>query len=1184
MKSAGEVNAMLSDNARKVLEKRYLKKDDNGHPMETPADMFRRVARNIATADSYYGKGREEAARTEEEFFEAMANLEFLPNSPTLMNAGRDLQQLSACFVLSIDDSMESIFETIKDTAIIHKSGGGTGFSFSRLRAKNSPVRSTGGISSGPVSFMKVFNAATQAVKQGGTRRGANMGILRVDHPDILEFVTCKENDKEITNFNISVAVTEDFVKRAINNEEYGLIDPHTKECVQKLNARSVLDLIIKMAWKNGEPGIVFIDRINRDNPTPNVGEIESTNPCVTGDSLVSTEFGLMRMRDLVKRFPEGGVAVLTDDRIFAVKYGESSGRNGQVATLIKGSVGLSTISKAWRSGIKETFKLTTRSGYELTATADHKIMTTGGWVKMKDLKKGVHKILIQSGEGRFNTKTSLPFEVKNEYIGDNGVSYKLNLPGKWSKQLGQVMGYLVGDGWLRDGDANRRVGFTFAGEDREVLTYIKYIANNFYGVPVKEVQRENRVFHLSYHSKYFVDFFRKLGVKACQAEEKEVPESIFTATEKAVIGFLQGLFTADGTMNFRAGQSAHVRLTSKSKNLLKGVQLLLLNLGIKSRIYDRTREERYGFEYTSKAGISKKYKMDGVCFELEISRDAVLIFLDKVGFLCNKHNLKTQKFYTKNYYAAAFEEEVKFVDRYKTEEVFDLTEPFSNSFICNGLCISNCGEQPLLPYESCNLGSINLSKMVTDGELDWNKLCTTIDTAIHFLDNVIDMNSYPLKRIEEMTKANRKIGLGVMGFADMLFMLGVGYDSEDAIQLAEKIMKFILERSEEASAKLAAERGSFPNFANSIFAGRIAPLRNATLTTIAPTGTLSIIANCSSGIEPIFAVSYVRNIMDNTKLVEVHPYFKEVAEKRGFYSTELMNLIARKGSIRELDEIPEDIQRLFVTAHDITAVWHIRMQAAFQKYTNNAVSKTVNLPHDATVEDVREIYMLAYKGGCKGLTIYRDNSREEQVLNKPGSQEAPATAATKIIPRPRPNVTVGTTTKIATGCGNLYVTINEDEQGLPFEVFTSMGKAGGCAMSQLEAIGRLVSLAFRSGIDTNSIIEQLRGIRCPSPSWEKGGRIFSCSDAIARVIERRMHDHKAKGLQAKDAGHSAATSQASQVNFASSESATIGDAAKAVKTARTGNIVGVCPDCGSALWHVEGCMVCKSCGYSKCG
>jgi len=771
MRGKVDVNKELSANAMKVLEKRYLKKDAKGQLIETPEELFRRVAKNIAMADLYYGKSEADIKKSEEEFFEMMVRLEFLPNSPTLMNAGRDLQQLSACFVLPIEDSMEAIFETIKDTAIIHKSGGGTGFSFSRLRAKNSPVRSTGGISSGPVSFMKVFNAATQAVKQGGTRRGANMGILRVDHPDILEFISCKENDKEITNFNISVALTEEFMKKALAGEDYDLIDPKTKRSVQKLNAKKVFDMIIQMAWRNGEPGIIFIDRVNKDNPTPKVGQIESTNPC---------------------------------------------------------------------------------------------------------------------------------------------------------------------------------------------------------------------------------------------------------------------------------------------------------------------------------------------------------------------------------------------------------------------------GEQPLLPYESCNLGSINLAKMITEEKkIGWDKLSETIGKSVHFLDNVIDMNSYPLKKIDEMTKSNRKIGLGVMGFADMLLMMGIRYDSEDAIALAEKLMKFILDSSRHASQGLAKERGAFPNFKGSIYDKKGAkPLRNATLTTIAPTGTLSIIANSSSGVEPVFAITYIRNIMDNTKMIEVHPYFQEVAERRGFYKPETMNLIAQNGTIRGVPEVPADVQQLFVTAHDIEAIWHIRMQSAFQKYTNNAVSKTVNLPSEATLEDVKTIYMLAYKSGCKGVTIYRDKSRDEQVLNIPSDDtkgQQKAQARVKISPRPRPPVIVGTTTKIATGCGNLYITINEDADGQPFEVFMHMGKAGGCAMSQLEAIGRLVSLGLRSGIEVGSIVEQLRGIRCPSPSWEKGGRIFSCSDAIARAIEQRAQETKNKKASNDTVSASETTTETSQPDASGGNS-------KTTTMKKAGNIVGVCPDCGGALWHIEGCMVCKSCGYSKCG
>jgi len=755
----------LTENSKKVLEKRYLTKNEKGEVVETPVQMFRRVANNIAGADKIYDK-KANIQKTEDEFYEVMTSLDFLPNSPTLMNAGRELQQLSACFVLSIDDSMESIFETIKNAALIHKSGGGTGFSFSRLRPKNSAVKTTGGVASGPISFLKVFNAATEAVKQGGTRRGANMGILRIDHPDILEFITCKEDDKEITNFNISVTITDDFMEKVFTGEDYELIDPRTKKVVKKINARSVFDLIVKKAWKNGEPGLIFIDRMNEYNPTPEIGLYESTNPC---------------------------------------------------------------------------------------------------------------------------------------------------------------------------------------------------------------------------------------------------------------------------------------------------------------------------------------------------------------------------------------------------------------------------GEQVLLPYESCNLGSINVSNMVEEysKEIDWEKLSRTVKTAVHFLDNVIDMNRYPLKKIEKMTKSNRKIGLGVMGFADMLIKLDIPYNSQEALEIADDIMKFVLKKARDASRALAKKRGAFPNFAKSIYKdGKEGILRNATLTTIAPTGSLSIIAGCSSGIEPLFAISFIRKILDNERMVEVHPYFKAIASEQGFFSPELMKMIADKGSLTDIEEIPEDVKKVFVISHDIDAVWHVRMQGAFQKSTDNAVSKTVNFSQDATEEDVRKVYRMAYKLGCKGITIYRDKSREEQVLNIAGGQKQKP-AAFKIIPRPRPNVTTGTTTKVTTGCGNLYVTINEDEQNLPFEVFMQMGKAGGCAMSQLEAIGRLLSLALRSGIEINSIIEQLKGIRCPSPSWEKGGRIFSCSDAIARVVEQTLI--KAKAEKKQNTAKSDKDEEGRSASFSADSRVTT------VKK-KVGNIVGVCPDCGAALYQLEGCNICRACGYSKCG
>ncbi len=759
----------LSENALKVLERRYLKKDEAGHIIETPEEMFRRVASAIAGADKLYGKSDKEIKELEDSFYNIMLALEFVPNSPCLMNAGKELGQLSACFTLPIDDSMDSIFETLKATAMIHKSGGGTGFSFSRLRPKNSVVKTTGGVASGPVSFMKVYDAATEAVKQGGTRRGANMGILRVDHSDIMEFITCKEDNSQINNFNISVAITDDFMQKLSRGEEYDLIDPHAKSVVTRINCKDVFDLIVKQAHKNGEPGIIFIDRINQYNPTPQLGAIESTNPC---------------------------------------------------------------------------------------------------------------------------------------------------------------------------------------------------------------------------------------------------------------------------------------------------------------------------------------------------------------------------------------------------------------------------GEQPILPYESCDLGSLNLARCYKKVagwryEIDWDKIKEATRLAVYFLDNLIDVNKFPLAAIEEATKRTRKIGLGVMGWATLLIRLGIPYNSEEAIALAEEMMSFILKEAIRKSEELAKEKGVFPAFTGSIYdkEGGLR-LRNATLTTIAPTGTISIIAGpCSSGIEPLFAISYYRNVMDNDKLVEVDPLFEEIARERGFYSKELMERIAEKGSLHDLKEIPEDIKKVFVTAHDISPEWHVRMQAAFQKYVHNAVSKTINFAHEANIDDIKKAYLMAYDSGCKGITVYRDRSREEQVLNiarKEEKSQAQIFDPGVIAPRPRPEVISGTTTKVATGCGNLYVTINTDEEGRPFELFTQMGKAGGCAASQLEAIGRLVSLAFRSDIEVESIIEQLRNIRCPSPSWEKGQRIFSCADAIARVIEKRLGGQQQPVAVAVE-----------DIELAMKHS--YSDTPAATELSPHGDMVGVCPDCGGTLRHEEGCIKCQACGFSKC-
>ncbi|MDP8219006.1 MAG: vitamin B12-dependent ribonucleotide reductase [Candidatus Theseobacter exili] len=749
----------LSANSLMVLEKRYLMRDENGNVTETPESMFRRVADNIAEAEKLY-KTNTDINNLKESFYEIMHSLDFLPNSPTLMNAGRDLQQLSACFVLPIGDSMEEIFDTVKNTAILHKSGGGTGFSFSRLRPRNDLVKTTKGVSSGPVSFMGVINAATEAVKQGGTRRGANMGILRIDHPSILEFIRSKEQTEQLTNFNISVALTDKFMEALNNDDDYPLINPRTGKEEDRLRAREVYDLIVEKAWQNGEPGVVFIDRINRDNPTPDLGEIESTNPC---------------------------------------------------------------------------------------------------------------------------------------------------------------------------------------------------------------------------------------------------------------------------------------------------------------------------------------------------------------------------------------------------------------------------GEQPLLPYESCNLGSINLSRFVRDKKIDYERLGNIVIKAVRFLDDVIDVNHYPLQQIEKVTKGNRKIGLGVMGFADLLIDIGIPYDSEEAVKTAEEIMAFIQQKATDASVALAKERGSFPNFSGSLYDKKgMPPLRNGARTTIAPTGTISMIADCSSGIEPLFALVYVKQVMDGNRLLYVNRHFESVLRERGIYSKELMQKIAASSSLKEIEKIPPEIRRLFVTAHDISPEWHVRMQAAFQNHIDNAVSKTINFPKSATKGEVDSAYRLAYEKGCKGITIYRDGSRQEQVLQKkeaPEEEKQPPKRK-KRETRVRPEMTTGATRKIGTGCGNLYVTINEDETG-PFEVFASLGKAGGCASSQIEAISRLISLSLRSGIEVEAVLKQLQAIRCPSPLWQKGGMVLSCPDAIGKAIKKYLAD--------KDSNRKVSSQHPKVLSIEEEPKQ------PEVNDFR-GDVVGTCPDCGAALEYLEGCASCRTCGYSKCG
>ncbi len=833
-------NVDLSPNAITVLEKRYLVRDETGKPVETPADLFWRVARTIAEPDRKDGASEGAVEALAEAFFELMARREFMPNSPTLMNAGRPLGQLSACFVLPVDDALSNgqsgIYDTLRAMALVHQSGGGTGFSFSRLRPKNDIVRSTMGVASGPVSFMSLFDASTDVVKQGGTRRGANMGILRVDHPDILDFIACKDDLTKVTNFNISVGVTDAFMQALEKDEEYDLLHPNTRKVVGKLRARDVWSKVIHGAWKTGEPGVYFIDRANYYNPVPHLGSYEATNPC---------------------------------------------------------------------------------------------------------------------------------------------------------------------------------------------------------------------------------------------------------------------------------------------------------------------------------------------------------------------------------------------------------------------------GEQPLLPYDVCNLGSINMGVFVRDGAIDWDALRRAVHLCTHFLENVIDANNYPLPQITDLAHRIRRIGLGVMGLADLFIKLGIPYDSDEAVELGRRVQAFIDDEAKKESERLATIRGVFPEWERSIWGPdetcargpngeRIRPmrkLRNCNVTTVAPTGTISIIASCSSGIEPLFAVAFMRN-QAGVLMPDVNEDFVAIARSEGWYSEDLMRRIAEAGHIR-FPEVPAKWQRVFTTANEIKPEWHIRMQAAFQEYNDSAISKTCNFANDATEEYVEEIYRLAYKLGCKGVTVYRDGSRDMQVLSTGSTAKKVAEQATssgkaearsdlamapqsasdraaaadaaeelaqlhaenerlrKVVheleaenlnrrqKRSRPDLLRGTTRRIETPLGTLYVTITEDDRGQPFEVFMSLGKAGGALMADVESMGRLISLALRSGIPIKEIYRQLRGISSDKVIGLGPNKVLSVPDAVGIAIERWMQEKA--GIQQDLLITGEMPAQSPVQATAAPRPVTSGDEQMMLGGMHE-TLSGACPDCNSQLEFAEGCVKCHVCGYSECG
>jgi ribonucleoside-diphosphate reductase alpha chain len=1027
----------LSENSIKVLEKRYLRRDFDGSYLETPAGMFYRVAYHIAQVEREHGGDVEATTKV---FYDLLSERRFFPNSPTFTGAGTPLGQLAACFVLPIEDDMgkdsDGIFSTLRVAALIQQTGGGNGFSFSRLRPKNDIVHTSSGRATGPVGFLRVYDQAFGEIAQGGSRRGANMGVLRVDHPDIEEFIGCKAEEGKIANFNISVAITDEFMVAVRDDTDFTLRNPRDGKAWKTVHARDLFAKIIRYAHHNGEPGALFIDAANRSNPVPHLYDLEATNPCFVGETRIPTEFGLLTIAELADL--EQGGFIVTDNRAMA---GEQVGAAHGVA--------LRMASPAWMTRQQApVMRLVTRQGYRVTATPDHRFLTPQGYVALRDLTPGAH-VLLQSGEGAWSRDDRLPqVERVQEQMklmahgGSHATGHTTqrrdvqtqygNLPTQWSHALGVVLGSLVGDGWLSE-ESNSPVGFAFS--DAETLAQVHGALQTWFGAG--HIHMRNKVSQLTY-GRLALNFFLSLGVSPARSPEKRVPSSLWRAPRATVVGFLQGLFSADGTVQTSdKKQDCSVRLASSSRRLLEEVQLLLSNFGIVARLQQR-RQAGVRLMPDSKGGAGLYPHQTP--YELIIGKANRDRFAEKIGFLqCEKQaalaTFISSKRRTTN--RERYVDTVVSIEEAGVADVYDLTQPDTHSLIANGLVAHNCGEQWLGPYENCCLGSINLAGHVIADAIgapvvDWALLERTIRESTSFLDNVVSANAYvpAVPEVAEAAHRARRIGLGIMGLGDMMYKLGIRYGSEEGQEFAAQIMEFVRFHSMQRSVELAAGRGAFLAFAGSIYDKNVDGgmmwqppqpmnpferdwqrpsldwsaivrgieehgIRNAAQTTVAPTGTIATVVGCEGyGCEPVFALGYTRHFKDGDKNVELaytSPLFEQALDASDLSEpakARIKQHVATYGSCQTLDELPAALRHTFVVSSDISAEEHVLMQAAIQAFTDNSISKTSNFPEGATEEDVAKTYMLAWETGCKGLTVYVTGSREQVVLETKATRQ----------------------------------------------------------------------------------------------------------------------------------------------------------------------------------------------------
>jgi ribonucleotide reductase alpha subunit len=1207
----------LTDNARQVLIRRYVRRGDDGKPVETVEEMFWRVAWHVAKVETAWGGDVEGRAR---DYYILLTSKKFFPNSPTFTGAGTPLGQLAACFVLPISDDMgrdaAGIFQSLRDAALIQQTGGGNGFSFSRLRPKGGLVKTSAGQATGPVGFLRVYDHAFGEIAQGGTRRGANMGVLRIDHPDVEEFITCKTDENAITNFNISVGITDAFMQAVKDDADWDLVFPDISapeyrgfrgtleqardkgiplRKYKTVRARELFDKIVRQAHHNGEPGVLFLDAANRQNPVPHLYPLESTNPCVTGETLVATPSGWRRA--------------------------DSIREGDEICTVL----GVSKVATVEVNENVPVYELYLSDGAVIRVTSSHQFHARDSRTKFFEPRR-----LDELKPGDW-------VRVFKSVVPDNPVPGKVD--SITDREYGFLVGVLVGDGCYTPHALSKNVVRIATHADEEEWNTI--LENVFAKVGAEKmstyVNEGSRSMMMDPKpGRVVADWVKSLPLEPARGPEKRLPQTYINSNREFLSGLLDGLFSTDGSVDLQSNHPL-LRFHTSSPELARQLRRILLMFGVYARI-SASQRARHAID-------GRVIRYDRTKYDVTISGESLGKFFEQMRLSHPAKQMRLEEAALKsNFTGGNWAAKVVKIEPAGVDRVYDLYEPKSDTWITEGFVSRGCGEQWLGPYENCCLGSVNLAQHLgSDGTVDWETLRQSIVLSTRFLDDVVEANAYvpAVPQLSEAAHRARRIGLGIMGLADLMYHVGARYGSDEGQEFAAQVMEFVRYHAMKTSIEMAGERGAFPAIEGSIYDPQnlrweipqpLAPyqgnwgrpkldwnsigngikkhgIRNAAQTTVAPTGTIATVAGCEGyGCEPVFALAYIRHVNDNgrdLKLTYGSPSFEKALESAGIDSQsrqEIFEEVMKHGTCLDVAAVPEHIREVFVTAGDVTAEEHVRMAGALQAFVDNSISKTINFPEGATEAEVAMAYMLAWELGAKGITVYVTGSRDKVVLEThatAGKKEAPAEQKQLPVPaeqkviwhetkKPRPRALNGYTFTVETPLGKAFVTVNENGGTQPFEVFVNTSKAGSDTAAVSEAIGRLISYILRlaspiAPVDRlREVVTQLSGIGGGRSLGFGPHRVRSLPDGVGQVLDEYLRNR-----DGEPPAHELVTSPAGKASQVEKGGSPLGGGNGHHETPTNQPMMKIgdlCPECGeAAVVNEEGCRKCYACGFSEC-